>query len=68
MCFTYKRKMNCIQKEDCVPDRVQPPGWVGYNGTSHHNYEFIKFIKTLLLTLNICINIFLNFIHFLNSK
>ena len=66
MCFIDKRKRNCIQKKDYILDRVRPPGWV--DDTGHHNYKFIKFIKTLLLTLNICINIFLNFIHFLNSK
>ena len=39
MCFIDKRKRNWIQKEDRVPDRVQPPGRVG-SGTATQTVTF----------------------------
>ena len=48
MCFTDKRKKNCIQKEDHVPD------WVGYGSAGHHisilvlEPKFSRFYKMIL--------------------
>ena len=36
MCFTDKRKRNCIRKEDRVPDRFRPLGRVGNSGAGRH--------------------------------
>ena len=36
MCFTNKRKRNWIQKNDLIPDRVQPPDRVGYGGVGRY--------------------------------
>ena len=36
MCFTDKRKMNWIRKEDCAPNPVRPSGRVRYGGARRH--------------------------------
>ena len=41
MCFTDKRKRNCIRKGDRVPDPVQPPGQVGNDNTKGHNMRLV---------------------------
>ena len=36
MCYTDKRKMNWIPKEDRVTNPIRPPGWVEYGDTGCH--------------------------------
>ena len=45
MCFTDKRKMNWIRKEDRLPDLI----CVGYEGVSHHKHQnnSMKILTTL---------------------
>ena len=53
MCFTDKIKRNCIRKEDRIPDLVQPPGQIRYDGAGRHIFvvsepKFRWFYKMIL--------------------
>ena len=62
MCFTDKRKMNWIQKEDHVPDPVRPPSRVR-SGTVAQAVTFLvvseprfrRFYKMILKLFMTCI-------------